>query len=536
MSTPTDCDLSAWLLTRDELLGSWAGATRLKRLGSGGEAGYATEATLTLDKGRMRVSGICTSEELDRSREIVRAKGLDVSDHERNPLATVSHGWRSAEGVVGRCEVGGQYTVRPGAEAGNATPFATQFFQSGPNAERAAQAFEMVDCGVLRGVSIGFIIQPGGAQKVIAPDNYPALEITRAKMFELSFVPVADNPAAVVRLVEKGLGGRRLLPEFDAMLRPMLPALKAQVTSGYSREKNMVPATQPNPAAAQQQPDPAQQQQPAEVAPAVPPSAQFCSDLNTYLVGLLKFTKQAGTTQEHPAIKLLIPQVQLFISQAFRAVQQSYAGLQAETPDVPTLPGAGSLLVADPAAARPAGGAGAGMGGEELGDEDLGGGEELRFDDEFDDGGDDLDEDFDLLDEDEDLEDDEEEDEDPGRAKMLRLKRAAMAERSQRVIDEFWGHFARELDGTDALRLKRLGELAGKPVLRPRERKELAGLAGRLREKAMGANPQLREKAARADEVDAAAFAKAVADAVAPIAEKVGKTQDELFRLTGRGA
>jgi hypothetical protein len=133
---------------------------------------------------------------------------------------------------------------------------------------------------VLSGISIGFQIPPGSAVKMTADDGYPALDIIRSKLFEVPVLPVGDNPDAVVRVVEKGLGGLKLMPEFHAMLRMFVnPSRSTTVRGSYVREKQLAEAST---SAAEEAP-------PAEALPTeepkLPPSAQFLSDLNMYASG-----------------------------------------------------------------------------------------------------------------------------------------------------------------------------------------------------------------------------------------------------------
>lgn len=537
-----------WLSDRADLV-PWADPSRLKRLGGSGETGYRTDTQLTLDRGRMRISGICTSERLDRSREIVRSKGLDVSDHKLNPILTIGHKWREADGVIGRCEVNGTYTVEPGREKGS-TPFVGQFFQTGPNAERAMQAFELVDSGVLRGVSVGFLIPPGGTQKITADDGYPALDIVKSKLFEVTVLPVGDNPDAVVRVVEKGLGGRRLLPEFDSLLRPYVPPKRVCVRGGFKREKNMNGYGM-NGMSHQQQPGmnpPAADPNIGMGAPPVPPSAQFLSDLNTYLIGMLKFLKEQGGVQESPSVKMVIPQIQLPLSQAFRAIQNTYAQVLTEHPDIPTLPGGGSLLAAEPVmdpmgdtlpmdgtpnsavVDAPLEGDAEAVetptedmpveGEGDMGDEGMPDMDALDF-------GDDVDED--------DFEFDEEEDEAELASKGLHGKRAAMTRRSQRIIDAFWESFERDLSQTDAMRMKRLAELADKvgDYSNEKDRREIVRHAAALREKALHPTPKsLREK--KLSEATESENAELLAE-LEKLMSKMESYETELYQLTGKG-
>lgn len=497
-------DLTDWLLGRDAV-GAWLAPTRFKRL-DGNSYGYRADAAVKLDRAKMLIHGVCTSERMDRSREIVRAKGLDVADHRLNPIFTVGHGWKTPDGVIGRCEVNGEYAVRPGTGVENSTPFSAAFFQSGPQKEKAYQAFELVDSGVLRGVSIGFMIQPGGQQRFTAPDGHPALEITRAKMFEVTVLPVGDNPDAVVRVVEKGLGGKKLDASWLAMLTPLMPARKPSVVSGYSREKTMTGLdNSAAPVADQGQQQQQDQQMPAD-DPIKQPGAKFLADMNTFLTGLLKLCLDARSQHEAPYVLDVIPQIALHLSRAFQANDGAYAAARERFPDLPTLPGAGSALVKESApnpltdlenmADAPPADDSNPFAGDEEGAEDQG------------------------------LLDDEDDDKEPTE------KGLAAVAASERRLDAYWADFATILDGTDQLRLKGIVALLG--------RKDVWGnLPADVKAELKSLTPWLREKAFTVRATPTAPPLLLDADAIASALEtrfvnRLKPVEDAIFQTTGR--
>lgn len=214
----------------------------LKAFGGAEFGGYAPlpapTAEVRTDSRRMRVYGRCTSEKVDRSREIVVADGVDWDEYRNNPICTINHGWREPEKLIGHAVIDRHFTPKKAAD-GRGWDFGCQFIQHGPQAGRAAEAFALVDTGVLRGVSLGFRFLGAHSQQITAPDGQPALRIDRCTPFEITFLPVPDNPDAVVHVVEKGVNGRRLSQPWMDILRPMVPKVKMHGFTLPRREKAM---------------------------------------------------------------------------------------------------------------------------------------------------------------------------------------------------------------------------------------------------------------------------------------------------------
>lgn len=324
----------------------------LKAFGGAEFGGYAPlpapTAEVRTDSRRMRVYGRCTSEKLDRSREIVVSDGVDWSEYQNNPICTINHGWREPEKLIGHAVIDRHFTPKKSAD-GRGWDFGCQFIQHGPQAGRAAEAFALVDTGVLRGVSLGFRFLGAHSQQITADDGQPALRIDRCTPFEITFLPVPDNPDAVVHVVEKGVNGRRLSQPWMDILRPMVPKVRLHGFTTHKREKAMA-QPMPDPAA---QADPMQQQpqqppSPASQLPQVKPSIALLMATEQYAMGFIKFLKQQGDVQDHPEVKKLIGGLILHLSQAYRALSATHQKIQSEDPTFPNLLGHGGILAPDP--------------------------------------------------------------------------------------------------------------------------------------------------------------------------------------------
>lgn len=315
-------------------------------------------AEVRTDARKMRVYGICTSDAVDRSREIVVPDGVIWSEYESNPIVTTLHQWRDPKGVVGHAVIDGRFAVE---RRGGQWHYGAQFIQHGPNVRHAEEAFGLIESGVLKGVSLGFRFIGADSEQVIAPDGHPALKINRCVPFEITHLPVPDNPDAIVRIVEKGVNGRRLSQPWMDILRPMVPKIRFHGFN-HKREKAMA---QPMPDPAAQQADPAQQQMqqppsPASQLPQVKPSIALLMATEQYAMGFIKFLKQQGDVQDHPEVKKLIGGLILHLSQAYRALSATHQKIQAEDPTFPNLLGHGGILAPDPTPPGLAGAAGAG--------------------------------------------------------------------------------------------------------------------------------------------------------------------------------
>jgi hypothetical protein len=179
---------------------------------------------------RSDVSWIST-EAVDRAGEVVRAKGLDDSHFQANPVVTWQHAYhlppvgrslwrkRAREGKIPGIKAKTQYPPCPSSWPGN-------------EAWPADQAFALVQAGLLNGKSIGFVPtkvhipderearQQGWDEVTLVIDEWILLE------YACCFLPV--NQDALVEAVSKGL--------------PVSPAFLAQVGLEVSPAKPTAPA------------------------------------------------------------------------------------------------------------------------------------------------------------------------------------------------------------------------------------------------------------------------------------------------------
>lgn len=345
----------------------------MKSLGGLTYQGYANSpvADVRPDHQRMRISGTCTSGRMDRSREIVVPAGVDWSEYRTNPIFSLNHGWRDPGKILGTCEVDGQFAVREKAYGGvGGWDFTAQLVKSGPNARIAAESLEMVDMKILKGVSLGFRFLSNHAEDVKGPDGLAALRINKCTPYEITLVPVPDNPDAVVRVVEKSMGGRKYSDVWLSILRPMVPKRNKSVGFTPKTREKAMPQLTPAPGGvdpSQQDPsqqDPAMGQQPQQPAmPSQKPSIALMLAAEQYTMGFIRFLNDQLKVQENPQMKELVPGMILHLSQLYRTLANAHQQIQMEDQTFPNLMGHGGMLASDP---TPDGGAG-GLGfGDEL--------------------------------------------------------------------------------------------------------------------------------------------------------------------------
>lgn len=183
-----------------------------------GLIGFDTKE-VSVDVKKMTATGIISTPRLDCSREIVMGEGIDTSLHQRIPLVLLMH---KKEIPVGRAEDRNTlaYTVNVTPERTTAT---TNFFQ---NSLESEQCFRAVECGALPGMSIGVRDKPGRVKSYIDKDRMPYGVIEACWLMEYSHVVFPDNYDALVRVVQKGLGGKPLVESLRQLFVPMLPPPK----------------------------------------------------------------------------------------------------------------------------------------------------------------------------------------------------------------------------------------------------------------------------------------------------------------------
>ena len=84
------------------------------------------------DKTKMTVSGIITTQSPDRSNDVVRTAGIDVSKHRTNPVVLLNHGLHGYPLPIGKAETpDGEYTVLLADNHATATTWFSQVKKAG---------------------------------------------------------------------------------------------------------------------------------------------------------------------------------------------------------------------------------------------------------------------------------------------------------------------------------------------------------------------------------------------------------------------
>ncbi len=118
---------------------------------------------------------IISTNDVDRSGDVVDQAGWDLANYKNNPVVLYGHDYYSLPiGVCDSIEVVGNNLVAKGRFApADANPF-------------AQQVRKLYDLKILRTTSVGFIVKETEGNK-----------ITKAELLEFSFVPVPANPYAL---------------------------------------------------------------------------------------------------------------------------------------------------------------------------------------------------------------------------------------------------------------------------------------------------------------------------------------------------
>lgn len=123
------------------------------------------------------ITGVASTEAVDRDGEVIKQNGWDLTNFNRNPVLMLMHNYQ--EFPVGKITeisvTGGQLT------------FKAIFTEA---TQKAIEAYALVKEGILSAFSVGFI-----PREYDPKDNST---ITKAELLEISLVPVPANPEAIV--------------------------------------------------------------------------------------------------------------------------------------------------------------------------------------------------------------------------------------------------------------------------------------------------------------------------------------------------
>ena len=162
-----------------------------------------------------------TTECVDRDKEIVVARGVDLRQFQKNPVVPFAHTYDSLP--VGRC----LWLKRESRGKGEGILAKTQY--AAPPADWQGDwfpsaVFALIQQGVLKGKSIGFLpleARPPKEDEIKGRPDWAGARLIFPKsvLLEYSIAPVPANPDALVQAVGKGLKiPQRMLDEMGIVL------------------------------------------------------------------------------------------------------------------------------------------------------------------------------------------------------------------------------------------------------------------------------------------------------------------------------
>jgi cell division septation protein DedD len=169
-----------------------------------------------IDTKKMAIQCVISTEDEDRSGDLILTEGIDTSQHQPNPVVLYSHGM-SLNKPIGKAEdETGKYTVTREPQMLRSV---TYFSQTLPE---AYELFGLAAEGILRGWSIG-AVPVETEPRTTASFGNGSLLVKRCELFEYSLTPTPDNRLALTeRVLKSETGGKQLLPTLLKCFQPWL--------------------------------------------------------------------------------------------------------------------------------------------------------------------------------------------------------------------------------------------------------------------------------------------------------------------------
>ena len=149
----------------------------------------------------VKVDATISTETIDRDGEVLVAQGMDSSEFDKNPVVFYNHDYAQPVGKVtdlrrgkGKVDATIEFAKRPDEFEGAYFP---EFVES------------LVEQGGVKGISVGFLPQPGGVRKATQKDREDYGDNVRQvfskwKLLEVSVAPLPANSTALVSAIRKG--------------------------------------------------------------------------------------------------------------------------------------------------------------------------------------------------------------------------------------------------------------------------------------------------------------------------------------------
>ena len=179
----------------------------------------------TVEKNGPTIEATITTETIDRDGEVLISDGMNASEFEKNPVVFYNHDYAQPVGKItdlrrsrGKIDASIEFAKRPEGFEGSYFP---EFVES------------LVEQGIVKGISVGFIPLPGGVRKASTKDREDYGDEVRQvfskwKLLEVSIAPLPANGTALVSAVRKGLVStgdvqRWIDPEFRPSIEIYVP-------------------------------------------------------------------------------------------------------------------------------------------------------------------------------------------------------------------------------------------------------------------------------------------------------------------------
>ncbi len=156
----------------------------------------------TVEKNGPSIEATITTETIDRDGEVLISDGMNASEFEKNPVVFYNHDYAQPVGKIadlrrskGKIDATIEFAQRPEGFEG---PYFPEFVES------------LVEQGIVKGISVGFVPMPGGVRKASTKDREDYGDDVRQvfskwKLLEVSIAPLPANGTALVSAVRKGI-------------------------------------------------------------------------------------------------------------------------------------------------------------------------------------------------------------------------------------------------------------------------------------------------------------------------------------------
>jgi phage head maturation protease len=307
---------------------------RLIKLADGRET-LAVAGEPALDSTRLTLTYRISTTRMDRSRDVVLPEGMDLSDHQKNPIVLFQHHQEKPIGLSKSPT--GDYTVRKDSFGIIATAHLLQ------NNHLAEESFRLAEAGALNGASVGIYVQKNWIDTQLDEQQIPFKVIKQSTLMEWSPVFIPDNPEALLiaaEVVRKGFGNKPLSHEYMQMLSPYVAKPKPWANgfttgNGYSWEVVMNQNKQAPPQdPTQVDPNAPPQKEVEASGPPLPIGAQYLAAVHKYCMEASEFmTANIGALE--PELAGQFSDVEKAVADCIRAVAGKFGERYPELPELP---------------------------------------------------------------------------------------------------------------------------------------------------------------------------------------------------------